>query len=150
MGADFRRLKQKRRWVIALGVAASIYAIYVTIAVERSITELHRLNAFFATVTWREMRPARKAGNGAAASGWQRSAPPSFSDAGTLARAGRGAIAPDRGIPESAVADPPDEDSSVLRQRALLEVAARPAFAELLDSRDPEVRKALLDFFGEE
>jgi hypothetical protein len=50
-------------------------------------------------------------------------------------------------VPSEAPLEPPEEGMDELRRLALRDAAARPDFAELMSSPDPEVRKAVLAFF---
>ena len=142
-------MKTGRRWAIALGAAASAYTIYVGLMVHGSLAQLRigRAPPSGAVVAKRvapsptESKVAAPRSQASAASGYRDTSPV----LGSSSRAASPA-APATDPPASAA---PDEDSARLRERALLDIATRPDFNELLNDGDPDVRKAVLDFFEE-
>jgi hypothetical protein len=159
-GSVFRAVKlRKKHWAIATGVIASAYVACVGVALHGSIAQLRGYSAALTT----RSAPADGAPRVESARGARRSRdvephPDLVADV-----AARGARDSGRGPPDSAQRppplrdlvpgdpkiDPPDEDASTLRERVLLDLSARPDFAELLSDPDPDVRKAALDFVEE-
>lgn len=137
---------------MGLGVAASAYAIYVAVAVWESVAQLHRVDTALASRAPRATASPRPARVEPTATEPRRpdAAPQTRRDADAVPDADDEVIARAPGAPAASAPDAPGEDSNILRQRALLDVAALPEFADLLDSQDPEVRKAVLDFFEDE
>ncbi|HVY66999.1 MAG TPA: hypothetical protein VHH11_19460 [Gammaproteobacteria bacterium] len=137
-------MKKKHVGFMALGTAAGAYAIYVAFALHGSLAALR------GTV----------AAAGSAADALLPQTPPAApATAATPAQSARPAVhaqvarpGPQTGVtrlppPAAPGVEAAAEDATLLKQRALLDVAAQPGLAELLNAPDPEVRKAALAFF---
>ena len=151
LGRVVARLKSKHRWGVALVVAMGAYVGHVTLAFQRSLAELQIAGATFAIrATTVKLPVGQPGGEGAPAPRRVDAESLGLRDADSVGRYSipRAAGAPDPSGPSTA--DATVDDPNVLRQGALIEIAARPEFAELLDSRGAEVRKAVLDFFEHE
>jgi hypothetical protein len=124
----------KRRWLIGIALVAGAYAAHTSVALLRSAAQLGM---------GRGTAPARVVvRHGAPTS--ERTHPGAASTTGRDASSQR---APTAMAPSEAPLEPPEEGMHELRRRALLDAAARPDFAELMSSPDPEVRRAVLAFF---
>ncbi len=155
VGDEGRALKRKHGWISALGLAAGAYAVYVAVGVQGSLAQLRQAHGVHASgAALSNHAPARARVEPEASESSRQDATPEQCSAGIRAHseslAGGSAAETDMPDADALEAHEPEKDSSILRQRALVDVAAQPEFAELLNSRDPAVRQALLDFFEED
>jgi hypothetical protein len=157
------QLKKKHYWLAIVGAGALAYLAFVATALHDSIAQLHVGRHYAATarpgpearVTLlrapkSSTQSARddavpvahepSARHPSATTGEPRVPPTPRATPESLAP--NGALAPPDG-------DAPEEDASLLHQQALLDLAARRDFAELLNDPDPNVRQAMRDFVEE-
>ena len=158
-GDKLVQLSKKHYWLVIIGSGALVYSAFVSMALHDSIAQL-RLGLRYAATA----RPGPQA----------RVLPPQAPESSQSARADAVSVAhkssarylsataseppvatnprvtPESRAPTGALAAPdgdsPEPDASLLHQQALLDLAARPDFAELLDNPDPDVRRAMRDF----
>jgi hypothetical protein len=144
----------KHRWAataVALAIAASAYAAYTAVALYRSFTQLGvGFVAAGAAAPTSEPTPTSLA-SGAGAAMPKGTAGAGLERTGNPTRALKGVQPPAQRMATESADDATlaqrEEDPSILRQRALLDAAANPDLAELLNDPNPEVRKAALGFF---
>lgn len=141
-------MKLQHRWIVVFVVVVSAYVGYVGPALRASLAQLSVADATLSGRAPTAQPPVSLlAERGASARLRPDVAPPNLPPADATAPA---SISRAAGEPDWSAADATMDDASVLRQRALVEIAAHPEFAELLDSRGAAVREAVLDFFEDE
>ncbi|MEO8465496.1 MAG: hypothetical protein ABI640_09170 [Gammaproteobacteria bacterium] len=136
-------LKKKHAGFIALGISATAYAIYVAVALHGALASLRQAGTGLAAEAAHAL-PAVTVAELRASAPRQTAESRRQLDAEPISQARN---VPSVRPPAAAESDAPAEDINLLKQRALLDVAAHPEFADLLNAPDPEVRKAMLDFF---